>query len=165
VGEVEDFMPVAQTRHGSHRQRLIRRVVAVRGRMHFELECAPRFDYGRERHTLERHAHGAFRAPSCTLALETELPIETRDGDVRASFSLGPGETATFILEHVDDHYEPHRHGAEETRELFECRSVSGVVPHVQEPVRSLASPKNCGATEHALGLLLFPGSTAILPT
>jgi GH15 family glucan-1,4-alpha-glucosidase len=126
VDEVEDFMPVGQTRHGGHRQRLIRRVVAVRGRMHFELVCAPRFDYGRERHELERHGHGAlFRAPSCTLALETETPIELRGGDVRASFALGPGESATFILEHVEGDYEPHGHNAEETRELFE-----GTVAH-----------------------------------
>jgi GH15 family glucan-1,4-alpha-glucosidase len=126
VGEVEDFMPVGQTHHGEHRQRLIRRVVAVRGRMHFELECAPRFDYGRERHRLERHVHGAlFRAASCTLALETETPIDLRGGDVRASFALAPGESATFILEHVEGDYEPHGHTADETRELFE-----GTVAH-----------------------------------
>jgi GH15 family glucan-1,4-alpha-glucosidase len=126
VGEVEDFMPVGQTYHGGHRQRLIRRVVAVRGRMHFELECAPRFDYGRERQSAERHAHGAlFRAPSCTLALETETPIELVGGDVRASFVLDPGESATFILEHVEGDYEPHGHTADETRELFE-----GTVEH-----------------------------------
>jgi GH15 family glucan-1,4-alpha-glucosidase len=126
VGEVEDFMPVGQTHHGAHRQRLIRRVVAVRGRMHFELECAPRFDYGRQRQSAERHAHGAlFRAPSCTLALETETPIELVGGDVRASFVLDPGESATFILEHVEGDYEPHGHTADETRELFE-----GTVEH-----------------------------------
>jgi GH15 family glucan-1,4-alpha-glucosidase len=126
VGEVEDFMPVGQTYHGGHRQRLIRRVVAVRGRMHFELDCAPRFDYGRQRQSAERHAHGAlFRAPSCTLALETETPIELVGGDVRASFVLGPGESATFILEHVEGDYEPHGHTADETRELFE-----GTVEH-----------------------------------
>jgi GH15 family glucan-1,4-alpha-glucosidase len=126
VGEVEDFMPVGQTYHGGHRQRLIRRVVAVRGRMHFELECAPRFDYGRARHDLERHAHGAlFRSPSCTLALETEMPIELHGADVRASFELGPGDSATFILEHVEGEYEPHGHTHEETRGLFE-----GTVAH-----------------------------------
>ena len=37
----------------SHRDRLIRRVLSVRGRMRFELECAPRFDFGRERHRAE----------------------------------------------------------------------------------------------------------------
>jgi GH15 family glucan-1,4-alpha-glucosidase len=126
VGEVEDFMPVGQTVHSGHRQRLIRRVIAVRGRMHFELECAPRFDYGRQRHELDRHEHGAlFRAPGCTLALETETPIELRGGDVRASFELAAGESATFSLEHVEGEYEPHGHSVEETRELFE-----GTVAH-----------------------------------
>jgi GH15 family glucan-1,4-alpha-glucosidase len=126
VGEVEDFMPVGQVHDGEHLQRLIRRVVAVRGRMHFELECAPRFDYGRERHSLEPHPHGAlFRAPSCTLALETDTPVEFRGGDARASFALAPGESATFILEQVEGPYEPHGHTADETRELFE-----GTVAH-----------------------------------
>ena len=53
VGEVEDFMPVAQTIDGEHRQRVVRRVVAVRGQVRFEMECSPRFDYGRAEHTVE----------------------------------------------------------------------------------------------------------------
>jgi GH15 family glucan-1,4-alpha-glucosidase len=122
VGEVADFMPVGPPQPGGRRQRLIRRVVAVRGRMHFELECAPRFDYGRERHELVRHEHGAlFRAPSCTLALETQTPIELRDGDVRASFALTAGESATFILEQVEGGYQAHGHTDEETRALFDA--------------------------------------------
>src|ERR1700704_4152008 len=89
VGEVQDFMPVGQLRAGKHRQRLIRRVVAARGRMRFELECAPRFDYGRERHRTARHRHGVlFEASNCSLALESEVPVELREGDVRASFEL-----------------------------------------------------------------------------
>ena len=48
-------MPVGQTVDGEHRQRLVRRVVAVRGRLRFEFECSPRFDYGRAEHTVERH--------------------------------------------------------------------------------------------------------------
>jgi GH15 family glucan-1,4-alpha-glucosidase len=126
VGEVQDFMAVGELRGAEHRQRLIRRVVAVRGRMRFELECAPRFDYGRERHRTARHPHGVlFEAPSCRLALETEVPVELQDGDVRASFELAHGESATFILEHVVGPYEPHGHSAEEARELFE-----GTVAH-----------------------------------
>jgi GH15 family glucan-1,4-alpha-glucosidase len=121
VGEVQDFMPVGERRRGEHRQRVIRRVLAVRGRMRFELQCAPRFDYGRERHRTTRHPHGVlFEAPSCRLALESEVPLELRDGDVRASFELAAGESAAFILEPVVGSYEPHRHSAEETRELFE---------------------------------------------
>ncbi|HTU86518.1 MAG TPA: glycoside hydrolase family 15 protein [Solirubrobacteraceae bacterium] len=121
VGEVQDFMPVGEIRDGSSRDRLIRRVLCVRGRMRFELECAPRFDFGRERHRTERHAGGAlFESPSGGCALQTEIPIEVRDGDVHASFSLSAGETATFGLEHVPGEYEIHRHGGQDTSELFE---------------------------------------------
>jgi GH15 family glucan-1,4-alpha-glucosidase len=121
VGEVQDFMPVGETRGGAHRQRLIRRVLAVRGAMRFALEVAPRFDYGRARHVAERHAHGVlFRSPACALALETDMPLELRAGDVHAEFTLHAGESAAFVLEHVSPDYEPHAHSAEETRELFE---------------------------------------------
>ena len=121
VGEVEDFMPIGELRGGTHRQRLIRRVVGVRGRMHFELVCAPRFDYGRDRHQVQRHQHGVvFEASDLRLALETEAPIDVRGGDAHASVELSAGESATFVLEHLRDAYEPHSHSAEEMRELVE---------------------------------------------
>ena len=74
VGEVEDFMPVGEYTAGAHRQRLIRRVVAVRGAMHFELECAPRFDYGRQRHRTTRGAPTSSAARSRSRASPTRPP-------------------------------------------------------------------------------------------
>ncbi|HYZ28530.1 MAG TPA: glycoside hydrolase family 15 protein [Thermoleophilaceae bacterium] len=121
VGEVHDFMPVGELRGGVHRQRLIRHVIAVRGQIRFELECAPRFDYGRARHVAVPHPHGVlFESPSCRLALETEVPVDAYDGDVHARFELTAGESSTFILEHVVGPYEPHCHTGEETQDLFE---------------------------------------------
>jgi len=122
VGEVEDFMPVGETRGGEHIQRLVRRVVAVRGTMRFTLEVAPRFAYGRAPHDAERHAHGVlFRSAVCTLALETDTALELRDGDVHTNFSLRAGESATFVLEHVPGEYEPHGHPPGEMSELFDA--------------------------------------------
>jgi GH15 family glucan-1,4-alpha-glucosidase len=122
VGEVEDFMPVGQLIHGEHRQRLVRRVLAVRGRVRFEMECSPRFDYGRAEHALERHEHGVlFCSAGCTLALETDTPLQARDGAAGASFTLSQGESATFVLEHVVGAYEPHGRSAEQTQELGEA--------------------------------------------
>ena len=121
VGEIEDFMPVGQTRHGEHRQRLIRRLVAVRGEMRFALEVAPRFDYGRAWHEVERHAHGVlFRSPVCTLAFETDRELELRGGDVCAEFTVRAGESTTFVLERVAGEYEPHAHSYAEIRALAE---------------------------------------------
>ena len=121
VGEVQDFMPVGKVMGGAHRDRLIRRVVTVRGRMRFELECAPRFDFGRERHRTERHAGGVlFESPGARVALETETSLEVRDGDVHAAFELEAGGSATFILEHVPGEYEMRGGGPEETRQLAE---------------------------------------------
>ncbi len=121
VVEVEDFMPVAQTANHEHRQRLVRRVVAVRGQVRLEMQCAPRFDYGRAEHQVEPHEHGMlFRSPSCVLALETDTPLRVRDGAACADFELSAGESATFVLEHVPGAYEPHGHSPEQTRELFE---------------------------------------------
>src|SRR5215470_17128013 len=50
VAEVQDFMPVAPSDAVAHRHRMIRRLVAVRGEMHFAVQVAPRFDYARARH-------------------------------------------------------------------------------------------------------------------
>jgi GH15 family glucan-1,4-alpha-glucosidase len=77
VGEVQDFMPVGELRDGSHRDRLIRRVHLVRGRMRFELECAPRFDFGRANHQAHRHDRGVlFESADTRVALEADIPAD-----------------------------------------------------------------------------------------
>jgi GH15 family glucan-1,4-alpha-glucosidase len=93
VGEVQDFMPVADE------QRLIRRVVCVRGSMRFRLECEPRFNYGRDRHATAISAGGAsFRSPSAALTLGAPIPVQQTVAGVTAEFVLNAGETATFVL-------------------------------------------------------------------
>jgi GH15 family glucan-1,4-alpha-glucosidase len=115
VGEVQDFMPIGP------RQRLIRRVLCVRGEMTFRIEVEPRFDYGREEHTTVVHEHGAvFRAPSLTLALTSGIGLEVKGSDVSALFKLEPGQTETFVLETVPEAYVPRSFTADEMRQDFE---------------------------------------------
>jgi GH15 family glucan-1,4-alpha-glucosidase len=104
VGEVQDFMPPARDREAAHRQRMIRRVIAVRGRIRLLVEVAPRFDYARSRHDVALTAHGAlFRAPELALSLSARCPLELSDGrDARARVELGAGETASFVLERAE---------------------------------------------------------------
>ena len=45
VGEVQDFMLPPRTGEAAHRHCMIRRVLAVRGKMSFVVDAAPRFDY------------------------------------------------------------------------------------------------------------------------
>src|SRR6266536_5126048 len=104
VGEVQDFMPLPRTGEAAHRNRMVRRVVAVRGQMRFVVEVAPRFDYARGRHEVALTPHGAlFRSPDIGLSLSTRHPLEIVDGrDVRARIALRAGETATFVLDRVE---------------------------------------------------------------
>ncbi len=101
VGEIQDFMPVggaAETR----RHRLIRRVVCVRGTMPFRARVSPRFDYGRQPHTLAQTDTGVvFTSDSLTMGLTATVPVEHDGRDVSAEFKLAEGESAVFALDEV----------------------------------------------------------------
>ena len=102
IGEVLDFMPV-DDRAAGHRQQLIRRVLCVRGEVHFRVEVEPRFDYGRERPARELVEGGAvFASPSLTLSLSSAVPLDQTELGVRGEFTLTAGESATFVLEEGD---------------------------------------------------------------
>jgi len=121
VGEVQDFMVPQPSGEAAHRRRLIRRILAVRGRMRFTVEVAPRFDYGRARHEVALAPFGAiFRSPALELSLSTRAPLEIVDGaGVRASITLSAGETATFVLERAEPGEMPAPHSdAEVAAEL-----------------------------------------------
>jgi GH15 family glucan-1,4-alpha-glucosidase len=95
VCEVQDFMPV-----DANPQRLIRRLVGVRGSLPFRLELEPRFDYGRIRPTLRRSRDGvAFYAPGYAAALASPIALERTPAGVAAEFELRAGEARTFVFE------------------------------------------------------------------
>ncbi|HEY0387027.1 MAG TPA: glycoside hydrolase family 15 protein [Gaiellales bacterium] len=98
VGEVQDFMPIH--RDPDHRRRLVRRVICVRGEMHFRAECEPRFDYARASHETVVTEHGAgFRSPGLAMLLEANVPFTRTEHGVSAGFTLRDGESCTFSLE------------------------------------------------------------------
>nr|WP_079022883.1 glycoside hydrolase family 15 protein [Streptomyces odonnellii] len=100
IVEVQDFMPVVRERDPKHRQRLVRRVVNVRGRMRLAVRIAPRLNYGRDPHRLERMPDGVrFVGESLTLWLRSSVPLAFDGMDAHAEFELFAGETALFDLE------------------------------------------------------------------
>lgn len=104
VAEVIDFMPTPEEQHA---HRLVRQVKSIRGQVTFEMLCAPRFDYARAEHTLEIDGQQALFRPSHghgrPLRLHATVPLKAAHLDVRARFTLGPGEEAAFVLEIAQD--------------------------------------------------------------
>ena len=102
VAEVSDFMPISQP---GHCQRVVRRVKVVRQEMALRMVCAPRFDYGRAEHSVEKRANEVIFASKgedkTTVRLRASVPLKIRGGNAVAEFKLAAGKTASFILENV----------------------------------------------------------------
>jgi len=74
VGEVHDFMPVAEG-GATDRHRLVRNIRVVRGTMRFAIEIQPRFDYGRATHKLElTDSGGVFQSDGLELTVHGIAP-------------------------------------------------------------------------------------------
>jgi GH15 family glucan-1,4-alpha-glucosidase len=106
VGEVIDFMPVAEPERASDRHRLVRVVRCVRGELRFVFECAPRFDYGRQAHELELTDQGAvFRTPTLALTLHGggQGAMQRHGNDVRGALTVRAGQAGGVMLESAAD--------------------------------------------------------------
>jgi GH15 family glucan-1,4-alpha-glucosidase len=120
VTEVIDFMPIAEA--GETGGRLVRTVLAIRGSMPMRIAVEPRFDYAREPHETHVTDGGAvFRSNGPSLALSSRVPLEARDGDVHAEFTLEPDERVSFVLEDAVEGAGPRRYSEGEARELFKA--------------------------------------------
>jgi GH15 family glucan-1,4-alpha-glucosidase len=89
---------------GRSARMLVRRVKTVRGEITFRMVCAPRFDYGRARHRVERRSDREWVFASdgperVAFVLRSDVPLSLVDGDAVASFRLGAGQPASFVLE------------------------------------------------------------------
>ncbi|MFI5756976.1 glycoside hydrolase family 15 protein [Streptomyces sp. NPDC051569] len=125
IVEVQDFMPILRERDPEHRQRLVRRVVNVRGQMRMAVRVAPRMNYGRDPHRLERIAEGVrFTGETLTLTMRATIGLEVDDTDAFTDFVIDEGETVLFVLETaVEEHERAHtgRLQASAAEELFEA--------------------------------------------
>lgn len=101
VAEVLDFMPIEGGREERHD--LVRSVRVVRGRLYFELDCRPAFDYARQAHKVTLGKTGAvFANVDMRLGLATKVPLwEGPDRNALAQFALREGEDATFVLQQL----------------------------------------------------------------
>ncbi|MEJ8641011.1 glycoside hydrolase family 15 protein [Streptomyces sp. MS1.HAVA.3] len=107
AGEVVDFMPVTGTT-ATDRHSLVRMLRCVRGSMTFEVDIAPRFDYGRKPHTLHITENGAvFASDHLELTLhvvrepQDERVVHTLTGnhDLHVSLALEAGQQRGLVME------------------------------------------------------------------
>jgi GH15 family glucan-1,4-alpha-glucosidase len=99
VGQVTDFMPIAQNAAARGKHQLVRRLQVVRGIMQFRVECRPAFNYARNPHLTELEPEGAcFRSPALSLGLRSAAALRQDGSGVLADLTLRDGETATFVL-------------------------------------------------------------------
>jgi GH15 family glucan-1,4-alpha-glucosidase len=101
LAEITDFMAVA---HGAATRpnRIIRYVRVIKGEIRFRMRCAPRFNYGRSRHSTRIEKQEAvFRAKSpgtekMTLYATVRMKVEA--GAAVAEFTLARGQCAIFTF-------------------------------------------------------------------
>src|SRR3954469_12446424 len=126
LGQVVDFMPPAgATATDNHR--IVQIVQCMRGRMTFEIDVAPRFDYGRHPHRLELTGHGAvFSANGQRLTLHAvREPDDERlvqgvgDADGRATLPLVAGQSRGGVLETAAEG-PPREFRPAEARQMFD---------------------------------------------
>ncbi|MGM0928960.1 MAG: glycoside hydrolase family 15 protein [Actinomycetota bacterium] len=108
VGELVDFMPIISTAP-SQEHRLVRLVKCVRGRMSFDIEVVPRFDYGRQSHELSVSEAGAvFDAGDTRLSLSVIREEDderlgrhgsTDEGGLKVVLDLEEGQMRGVVLE------------------------------------------------------------------
>src|SRR4051794_16487757 len=111
VGQVVDFMPPMGTT-ATDNHRLVRMAHCGRGEVRFEVEVAPRVDYGRVPHRTQVSENGVvFAANGSTLTLhvvrepqdEHKARVDVADQDVHASLTLVAGEVRGVVLESAAD--------------------------------------------------------------
>jgi GH15 family glucan-1,4-alpha-glucosidase len=100
VAELTDFMPIEQD--GDQPNEIVRTVSVIRGNVHFQMCCQPRFNYAAGKHELQISEHCATFLPADSLcrpmSLHSTVALERQSQDVTSAFTLKGGEKATFIL-------------------------------------------------------------------
>ncbi|MCL3819774.1 glycoside hydrolase family 15 protein [Aeromicrobium wangtongii] len=122
VVEVHDFMPVLKAGDTEHRQRIVRRVVGVRGCSRVRMRLDARPDYGRARCTAERVEHGVLlEGDGVRMGLSASTGLDIDEGVVTADVELSTGDVALFVLEVLPDGEQLHEAAVDDTSALFDA--------------------------------------------
>lgn len=100
IVEISDFMAIE---HLGNRHNLVRRVKVVRGEVALRMVFAPKFDYGRTGHTIEKQQEKWLIVPDRkhlpAVLFRSGVPLRKQNGELVAEFTLRSEETASFLME------------------------------------------------------------------
>lgn len=100
VAELTDYMPIEQD--AQQPNEIVRTVSVIRGNVHFQMRCRPRFNYARTDHRLQISDNCAKFLPADTntppMALYSSIPLVSHGPDASSDFTLQAGATATFVF-------------------------------------------------------------------
>jgi len=107
VGEVTDFMPIADS---NNTRRIVRRISSVRGKINYAIKCSPSFDYARASVTITKISDTEiiFKSDAkdqgvLRLISSVPLNINQEEHAACATLALQFEETAVFVLEYTDN--------------------------------------------------------------
>jgi GH15 family glucan-1,4-alpha-glucosidase len=99
IAEITDFMPILAD---DVPNQLIRSVCVIQGKITFQLECRPGFDYARCKHTVERREDVVIFRPEGTdilpMVLQASIPLEVKGNGAAATFTMKEGEQLYFLF-------------------------------------------------------------------
>lgn len=105
VGEVIDFMPIAdEPTVATENRTIVRGIRVVRGELTFRVQCRPRFDYGRRPHTASAYDTGVrFDAEGMSAELHGISADAIVDGDVDTTLTFSDGKLHIIAFETEPD--------------------------------------------------------------
>ena len=126
VAEIHDFMPVLGVGDPEHRQRIVRRISGVRGKIELRSIVDARPDYARERCRATPSGDGVLiTGDGVRLGLVATTALSVDDGPdnarVVADVVLEQGDTALFVLEVLGEDDEPSRNAVDVTDDLLDA--------------------------------------------
>ncbi|MCU1345033.1 MAG: Glucoamylase (Glucan,4-alpha-glucosidase), family [Acidimicrobiia bacterium] len=104
---------------------LVRRVTGVRGTVEVENEFAPRMEYGRTEPHLRIVPCGLVaRGGSVQLTLTSPMPLDPKDGSVRARFVVATGDVVEFRASYSASYPDRIPHGRQDTATIEETTAA-----------------------------------------
>ena len=103
VAQVVDFMPIRTRFAGDADHVLIRRITGIRGNLHMQIDCSPKFNYARDEHyTVFVGENVRFISPDISLEYWSTVSPEIVGDSVKVEFEIHEGHTEYIVIDAVE---------------------------------------------------------------